>query len=116
MDLQNLLDNHPDGLGKHIEVYRFTDFSSKDELGKFISVRLCELGEICFIVRHFSLPSQLLFLYGTDLVNDAVSRGNEGMIDWLNSQSGQFYQDQAFEHLGLQKEECFLGIVTFNND
>lgn len=113
MDLPNLLDDHPDGLGKHIQVYRCSDFFSAVELKKFVNIRLYELNEICVFVRHPSLHSPLLFAYGTDLVHFATEQGNEGIMEWLNSKTGIFYQDQAFAYLDLPRTECEHSAVFF---
>jgi hypothetical protein len=112
--MENLLDNHPDGLGKYIQVL---DADQMDEatIRTVSEQRLITDGAVVVAVTTID-GRHLLMSFDTDLVHDAVERGNPGIDEWVSSKSGIHYRDLALKYLDVDVETAWYGILRFTEE
>lgn len=112
--MKNLLENHPDGLGKHIRVI---DAAQLSEETIKTETNECFITDGAVVILVTTIDGRrLIMFFGTDLVHDAVERGNAGIDEWVNSKTGIQYRDQALKYLNVDVESAWYGVLRFNTN
>lgn len=104
--LTNLLKDHPDGLGKHVEVYHGHILNESNVYGYF------ETGSLPYMVVH--PKGNFTIILGSDLVLGKLPEYRIPFLNEVNSvyNSLHFYTDQIYHYLGLDKRELKVLIVA----
>lgn len=102
--IKNLLDDHPEGLGKLITVTPGIHSLGKHEIREFI-----DKGDIPFYLYDHTPGNPhdgYIVILDSDIVGVIESVGVAAMAHRISELS--FYTDQMYEYLGIQKEDSAL--------
>lgn len=102
--MKNLLQKHPDGLGKQMTVTPGIHSLGKHEIREFI-----ENGDIPFYLYDHTPGNPhdgYIVILDSDIVGTMDNVGVAAMAHRISELS--FYTDQMFDYLGIQKEDSAL--------
>lgn len=111
----NLLTQHPDGAGEYI-IAAYLDYDRHPPWLVEMQIKdsLYEDREIIILV-HTPNNDTLILFFDADLhqVEDAVSRGNSGIDEWVNSEAGIHYRNTVLEYLNVDIENSTFEVKYF---
>lgn len=104
---KDLMDNHPDGLGKHIHVYQGQVIPPIDEIFDLMS-------NVGFIILVLVSGHDLHTVYLTsDITRNLEGYKVDDIERWINSESGDYYLSLVYNHLNIDKECVRLDVVVY---
>lgn len=106
----NLIENHPDGIGKHIEVCHNRTFTDAEVIESF------SIGEMPFYISHSN--ERYAVILGSDLVLNKLVEGEVPTIHRASEIINElnYYVDKTLAFLNFEKSKTLIYPIGLASD